>query len=163
MLARSPTRLSYDKQIYHPTALMRAELYEGLGDTRSARINYDSARAILVDSVAAHPANPSIHTALGLAYAGLGRKREALEQADAARALVPVSKNSVVSTAYMGISVEIFAHVGELDRAFETIELMMSMPAGREMSVAFLRVWPGFDKLRPDPRFTQILERYSPK
>jgi serine/threonine-protein kinase len=142
---------------------MRAELYEGLGDTRLARTNYDSARAILVDSVTAHPATPSMHTALGLAYAGLGKKREALQQADLARALVPVSSNSVLSTAYMGISVEIFAHVGELDRAFETIELMMSMPAGREMTVAYLRVWPGFDKLRGDPRFDQIVERYTTK
>jgi serine/threonine-protein kinase len=163
MLERSPTRLSFDRQIYHPRALMRAELYEGLGDTRLARTNYDSARAILVDSVAAHPATPSMHTALGLAYAGLGKKREALQQADLARALVPVSSNSVLSTAYMGISVEIFAHVGELDRAFETIELMMSMPAGREMTVAYLRVWPGFDKLRGDPRFDQIVERYTTK
>ena len=63
----------------------------------------------------------------------------------------------------MGLAIEVFAHVGEFDRAFEMIELLLSMPSGREITVPFLRVWPGFDPLRRDPRFAQLIERFSAK
>jgi predicted Zn-dependent protease len=117
------------------------------------------ARALLADSVEAHPDNASIHAALGLAYAGLGRRREAVEQAQRAIDLVPLAKNTPGATAFMGISVEILARVGELDEAFERLELLFQIPAGREVTIPFLRVWPGFDPLRADPRFEQLLAR----
>lgn len=163
MLDRTPTELSWDGLIYHPKSLMRAETYEALGESRAAHVQYEAARAILSDSSAAHPNDPSIHSALGLAYAGLGRKREAVEHADRAMQLVPISTNSVNATASMGLAVEVFAHVGEFDRAFEMIELLLSMPSGREVTVPFLRVWPGFDPLRRDPRFAKLIERFSTK
>ena len=122
-----------------------------------------AARALMADSAAAHPNDPSIHAALGLALAGLGLKRDAISEAERAMEIEPVSKNSRAATAHMGIAVEIFARVGELDRAFETLELLLSMPSGREASIPFLRVWPGFDPLRSDPRFDQLLERFSVK
>jgi hypothetical protein len=67
------------------------------------------------------------------------------------------------ATAFMGLAIEVFAHVGEFDRAFEMIELLLSMPSGREITVPFLRVWPGFDPLRADPRFAKLLERFTIK
>jgi len=163
MLDRTPTELSWDGLIYHPKSLMRAEMYKALGESRAAHVQYESARAILSDSSVAHPNDPSIHSALGLAYAGLGRKREAVEHADRAMQLVPVSANSMGATAFMGLAVEVFAHVGEFDRAFEMIELLLSMPSGREITVPLLRVWPGFDPLRHDPRFAKLIERFSAK
>lgn len=61
----------------------------------------------------------------------------------------------------MGGAVEVFSKAGELDGALELLELLFSMPAGREVTVAFLKVWPGFDPLRRDPRFSQLLERFA--
>jgi tetratricopeptide (TPR) repeat protein len=161
MLDRTPTMLSWDGFVYHPKELMRAELYEGLGQTDSARVHYALARKVLMDSSAAHPENPSIHAALGLADAGVGLKREASHEAEKAMSLVPVSRNSRGATAFMGMAVETFAHIGDFDRCFEMIELMLSMPSGREITLPFLRVWPGFDPLRKDPRFDQIIARFT--
>ena len=163
MLDNAPSDLSRDGLVYHPRALMQAEMYHGLGDEREARAHYEIARAMMADSAAAHPNDPSIHAALGLALAGLGRKRDAISEAERAMEIEPVSKNSRAATAHMGIAVEIFARVGEHDRAFETLELLLSMPSGREASIPFLRVWPGFDPLRSDPRFDQLLDRFSVK
>jgi TolB-like protein len=77
MLDRAPSDLSRDGLVYHPKDLMRAEMYYGLGELGEARQYYESARRVLVDSLAVHPKDASIHAALGLAYAGLGRKRDA--------------------------------------------------------------------------------------
>jgi len=50
---------------------------------------------------------------------------------------------------------------GEIDGAMELLELLFSMPAGREATVAFLRVWPGFDPLRGNSRFEEVLGRFA--
>ena len=163
MLDHAPTSLSWDTQIYHPKSLMRAEMYVGLGDSIAARRNFGIARALLADSSAAHPNMPGIHSALGLAFAGLGRKQEAIAEAERAIKLVPVSANSMLATAFMGLAIEIFAKVGERDRALQMIELLLSMPSGREITVPFLRAWPGFDPLRSDPRFDELIARFSSK
>jgi serine/threonine-protein kinase len=110
-------------------------------------------------SSAARPRDASIHAALGLAYAGLGRKREAIREADLAIELSRAPSRA--ATAMMGIGIETFGLTGELDRAFEMIELMLSMQSGREITLPFLRVWPGFDPLRNDPRFDELLRRFT--
>ena len=58
-------------------------------------------------------------------------------------------------------SSQVFGRVGEIDGAMELVELLFSMPAGREVTVAFLRVWPGFDPLRGDSRFEEVLGRFA--
>jgi serine/threonine-protein kinase len=160
MLDESPSELSRDGLVYHPKALMRAEMYHGLGDRERAAAEYEVARATLTRDLAANPTNPSIRAALALAYAGLGRREEAVAEAKAAITAVPLSRGSTSTTAFMGLAAEVYARVGKHDAAFEMIELLLSMPAGREVTIPFLRVWPGFDPLRADPRFEQVLERF---
>jgi hypothetical protein len=141
--------------------LMRARLYDGLGDRDGARASYTVARGLLRDSVAAHPDHPGIRIALGLAYAGLGQRAEAAREARRAMELAPVAKNTTAATAFMGSAVEVLGRAGEIDAAMELVELLFSMPAGREVTVAFLRVWPGFDPLRGDSRFEEVLGRFA--
>ena len=161
MLDSLPSGISRDGLVYHPFSLMRAEMHHSLGEEELARRHYEIARRELTDSSAAHPGDASIHAALGLAYAGLGRKREAIAEAEKAMDLVRVTTNNRNATAFMGIAIEVFGRVGETDRAFEMIELLLSMQSGREVTLPFLRVWPGFDPLRGDPRFEQLLERFA--
>jgi TolB-like protein/Flp pilus assembly protein TadD len=161
MLDRSRSELSRDVFVYQPTSLMRAQLYEALGNQKLARTNFATARSVLQDSVDAHPTDPYIRLALGLAYAGLGRTSEALREARQAMELAPIARGSENATVVMGGAVEVFAKAGEIDAALELLELLFSMPAGRTASVALLRVWPGFDPLRSDPRFEELLTRFA--
>jgi tetratricopeptide (TPR) repeat protein len=157
--AKSP--ISSDQLIYIPVVLMRAQTLERMGDATRARLNYESARSLLEDSVKAHPRDARMRVALGLAYAGLGQRADAIREARTATKLVPLSQNSPATTAFMGGAVEIYARLGETDAALELIELLLAMPAGREISVPLLRVDPVFDKLRRDPRFDALLNRFS--
>ncbi|HUP36101.1 MAG TPA: protein kinase [Candidatus Limnocylindria bacterium] len=159
MLDGSRSEISHDAHIYQPVSLMRARLLEGLGERELARASYATARAILQDSVEAHPSAQVIRISLAMAYAGLGQSAEALREARRALELARVGSRTVGATAIMGWAVEVFAMAGEFDDAFDMIELLLSMPAGREITIPFLRVWPGFDPLRDDPRFVELLER----
>ena len=159
MLDSAQSELSWDAFVHHPKSLMRAEILHSLGETREARRYYEQARRELSSRSAANPRDASIHAALGLAYAGLGMKREAIREADMAIELSRSSRRA--ETAMMGLGIEVFGRVGELDRAFEMIELMLSMQSGREITLPYLRVWPGFDPLRKDPRFDELLRRFT--
>lgn len=161
MLDRSRSELSRDGLVYEPTSLMRARLYGSLGRRTRARASYARALEFLRDSAEVHPADPSIRIPLGLAYAGLGRIGEAVREAHRAIELAPVGNRTGEATAVMGGAVEVFARAGEVDAAFELLELLLSMPAGREVSLPFLRVWPAFDPLRSDPRFGALLTRFA--
>jgi len=153
--------ISGDSLLYRPVPLLRAQTLEWMGDLTRARSAYEAARALLEDSVAAHPRAAGIHVALGLAYAGLHRRADAMREARTATDLHPWSENSAYATAFMGGAVEIYAQLGEADAAFELLELLFSMPAGREVSVPLLRLDPLFDRLRSDPRFDALLARFS--
>ena len=153
--------VSGDSLLYRPVLLLRAQTLESMGDLTRARVAYQAARSLLEDAVAAHPRQPGIHVALGLAYAGLHRRADAMREARTATDLVPWSENSAYATAFMGGAVEIYAQLGEADAAFEMLELLLSMPAGREVSVPLLRLDPIFDRLRSDPRFDALIGRFS--
>lgn len=168
VLAASRHDVSYDGLFYRSRTLMRAQSYAALGDDRRARTNYDTARAQLEDSVAAQPNDARMRIALGLAYAGLGRRREALRQARRAMALIPLtndgaSGNAVGATAAMGGAAEVFAQAGDRDGALALLERLLGIPAGREVSVALLRVDPAWDPLRADARFERLLRRFAPR
>jgi tetratricopeptide (TPR) repeat protein len=153
--------ISVDELLYRPVVLMRAQTLEGMGDDMRARSAYEAARALLEDSVAAHPRDARMRIALGLAYAGLHRRADARREALTATELVPVSDNSPGATAAMGGAVEIYAQLGDADAALELLELLLAMPAGREISVPLLRLDPTYDSLRSDPRFEALLVRFS--
>jgi TolB-like protein/Tfp pilus assembly protein PilF len=161
MLERSRCELSHDGHVYQPISLMRARLQEGLGHRKLARASYATARSVLQDSVDAHPADPAIRISLALAYAGLGRASDAVREARRAMGLVHPGRSTVEATAVMGGAVEAYAEAGEIGAALNLLELLFSMPAGREVSAPFLRAWPGFDPLRKDPRFDELLTRFA--
>jgi tetratricopeptide (TPR) repeat protein len=150
---------------------MRAQTYEALGDRARARSNYEAARAMIADSLAAHPdvhratagssAVANMRTALGLAYAGLGHKQEAIREARRAMELVPLSVNALAATAAMAGAAQVFVQAGETDAALELLELLLGMPAGHDVSVALLRGNPAYHPLRGHPRFEKLLERFS--
>jgi serine/threonine-protein kinase len=150
-----------DSYIYRPRTLLRAQVYDDLGDKKKAAAEYEAARALLSDSLAAHPKDARMLVARGLAYAGLGRPGDAVNDARRAMELVPVSSNHIQATAVMGGAAEVFISVGLYDNAIELLELLLGMAAGREVSVPQLRNDPIFDPLRTEPRFEQLIARYS--
>ena len=76
-------------------ALLAARAYRLMGEPELAHASYDSARAILEKELDAHPDDHRIHSALGIAYAGLGRKEEAIREGKRGVELYPVSKDAL--------------------------------------------------------------------
>ncbi len=163
-LDEAPSRGSDDAMSYREPVLLRAQVYGDLGDSVRARAYYDTARVRLERSVAQKPDDFRRQVALGLAYAGLGRAEQAKRAGDRAMAIMPPSRTVPAGTTAMRGAAEIFAQLPEYHTAaIELLDRLMQMPAGREASVPLLRLDPAFNPLRTDPRFQQLLVKYSTK
>lgn len=57
-----------------------------------------------------------------------------------------------------GIPMRVYVNVGEKDRAFEWMEKAF---AERSTALTSIKVNPGFDPLRSDPRFQDLLRRMN--
>jgi tetratricopeptide (TPR) repeat protein len=160
-LAASRQTVSEDEMVYRPHSLLRGMAYDAAGDPATARAHYDTARAMMEDSVTAHPNDPRLYIALGMSLAGLGRRADAIHAAERAMELAPISADIARATCFMGGAAEIFAFLGENDAAIRLLDQLLRLPAGREASVPLLRVDPAYDRLQGDPRFQQMLQRYA--
>ncbi|MDP9177658.1 MAG: protein kinase [Gemmatimonadota bacterium] len=161
-LDEGPRQSAEAAMSYQSHALSRAQVYADLGDSLRARAYYDTARTMLERGSAGKSDDYRGRLALGLAYAGLGRAQQAKQAADSALTLMPPSRTVPAGTTAMRGAAEIFAQLPEYHTlAIDLLDRLMQMPAGREASVPLLRVDPAWNPIRGDPRFQQILARYS--
>ncbi|MBI4161789.1 MAG: tetratricopeptide repeat protein [Acidobacteria bacterium] len=148
----------YDQYEFQPTALLHAYASAGMGRADLAREHYDSARALLEQEIREHPDDSRLHSALGIAYAGLGLREEAIRAGRRGVELLPIEREAWRGAYRVEELARIQAMVGEHDAAIENLDLLLSRPS--QLSVARLRLDPAWDPLRDHPRFKKLLEEY---
>jgi len=152
------SREAIDSQFgFVPRALLQAQL-NGLLDQREAELShYRAAAALLEAGIRATPDDARLHGSLGIAYAGLGRKADAISEGKRALALLPVSKEAYAGAFRVEEMARIYAMVGERDAAVEQLEYLMSIPF--DLAAPGLRLDPTWDSLRDHPRFQKLVNR----
>ena len=141
------------------THLSRAMIYETKGDHRSASARFDSARVCYERIIQSNPQSAYIsfyHSTLGYAYAGLGRKEDAVREGEEAVRMMPISKDAVDGAELIKCLAEIYMMCGEHDAAIGTNETALSVPS--YLSAGLLRVDPIWDPIRSNPRFRRLAE-----
>jgi serine/threonine-protein kinase len=146
----------------HFYLLTRARTHSLMGQHELAVLYYDSARVALEQGlegvVAGSTAEGAWRSYLGQAYAGLGRKGDALAEAEMAIEILPVSRDAVSGEIVQMNVARIFSMTGELDLAVEVLESMASVPGLLAPTPHTLRLDPSWDSLRDHPRFRRLLE-----
>jgi len=155
-------RLSFAEDIdgmsyYIPKTLRYALIYRYMNKKELAQAHYDSARVILESKIQEQPEDERFHSSLGIAYAGLGRKEEAIREGKLAIELYPISKHK----AWKGLSrveemARIYVLVDEYDMAIDQLEFLLTNPG--TMTVHLLRLDPIWAPLRGHPRFQRLLK-----
>ena len=133
----------------------KAFLHLKLGHTEKAYSYFDSMRVVARDNLKKDPKNAGALSRLGLAYAGLGRKVEAIEKGLEAVDLLPISKDAYFGTYRIRSLAEIYVNVGEFDKAIDQLELLLSIPGF--MTEQSLRLEPQWDPLSEHPRFVELV------
>ena len=158
-LTRRDSPGGYDDADSTDFYLSRASIYGFLDETDSSRAYYDLARIACERAVGANPDVASKHMALAQAYAGLGRKQDAIREGKKAAELLPIAKDALSGTDILQGLAEVYTTVGEYDLAIDELEYLLSIPSG--VHVENLRRHPIWDHLRHLPRFQKLLEKYG--
>jgi serine/threonine-protein kinase len=139
-----------------PNALRHALIYRYMNKKEPAKKYYEEARSILESKIEERPEDARFHSSLGIAYAGLGRKEDALREGKLAVELLPVSKGAWRGLHRVEALAKIYVMVGEYDLAIEQLEYLLSIPG--ELSIPLLRLDPTWDTLRDHSRFKKLIE-----
>ncbi|MHC4696687.1 MAG: hypothetical protein ACYTFA_08100 [Planctomycetota bacterium] len=98
---------------------------------------------------------------MGVVYAGLGRKEEAIREGILGVGLFPISKDAVLGPHPVEDPAFIYTLAGEYDAALDQIEHLLSIPSW--LSVPLLRLDPRWDPLRDHPRHKELVQPYELK
>jgi serine/threonine-protein kinase len=152
-----PAEIVYLSLSIVPREVLAGYAYQLRGDSERARSAYESALALMEAMARERPEDGRVNSALGLVYAGLGRKDDAIREGR--RGLEFYSHDALVSPVREWELVRILLLLEEHDTALDHIEHLLSVPS--KISVQFLKITPEIDPLRDHPRFKQILRKYS--
>jgi TolB-like protein/Tfp pilus assembly protein PilF len=141
---------------YYYIGFARKALHDELG----ARAAFLKAKSTLEEQLKRSPDNPDIHIQLAKVLAFLGEKEPALAEAQRATELVPQTDAFGGPEIMSGVA-EIYATLGENDRAIQTLERLLSRPSG--VTAQALKINPIWDPLRSDPRFQGLIDKYGAK
>ncbi len=138
-----------------PKAQLEAQIALLEGNHRLAQESYDAARILLEEEIQKQPQDASLHSALGIAYAGLGRNDDAIHEGRMAVNLLPVTKEAWVGLWRLEDLARIYTMVGEHDAAIDQIEYLVQNPG--ELSIPLLRIDPTWAPLWEQARFKRLV------
>ncbi|MEY2492148.1 MAG: eukaryotic-like serine/threonine-protein kinase, partial [Verrucomicrobiota bacterium] len=153
-----------------PEIVYRGRIALARGDIEVAKRYFASALPGIEERVRKDPDDPDRHEQLGLIYAYMQRKEDAIRESRRGVELEPESQNAFHGAARAGNLAMIYALTGETNQAITLIERLLSTPGPAQpgdfpgnITLADLRLRWEWDSLRNDPRFQKILAAPEPK
>jgi TolB-like protein/Tfp pilus assembly protein PilF len=138
-------------------SLLYARIYKLMDNPEKATAYFDSARIALESKIAKTPEDHRLHSALGIAYAGMGQKGKAIEEGTKAVELLPMNKDAYFGIYRIEDLARIYVMVGDYDKALEQIRFLLSHPG--PTSVKMLMLDPVWKPLRELPEFKKIIRK----
>ena len=145
--------------------LTKGEAYRIRGDSSRARAYYDSAAVDLerrLQSGLSAAIEPEARAALGIAYAWLGRKHDAIREAKRAMASGLSKASAAVAADVLVLAADVQVIVGDYEGALSTLEAGWARPTVPEYYWWKLSADPLYAPLKDNPRF-QKLAAFRPK
>jgi TolB-like protein/Flp pilus assembly protein TadD len=159
-----------EKLVEDPMTFYQARTALARGDAESAHRYFAAAKPFFEGRVRDDPADPEHHVELGLLYAYMQRKEDAIRESRRAVELEPESQDAFHGALTAGNLALVYSLVGEQDQAITLIERLLSTPGPiqwldrpQNITLAELRLRWEWDSLRSNPRFQKILAGPEPK
>ena len=136
-----------------------AEAETLLGDTAAARAEYRLAEAYADSLLALTPDDVELHTDRGKALGALGRRAEALREADFISRTDTYRRDRYLDGWLMQDRAQVLVRAGATDAALAEIEKALSRPSG--LTIYELQHNVNYAPIRGDPRFQALLRKYA--
>jgi TolB-like protein len=163
VLAASPRQdfQDIDFSFYYPKAWFEAIIAREKGDSAGAVAAFRTTRAILAQRLIVKPEHARTIAVLAQVDAGLGEKELALQEAQHAIDLMPISRDIYDGALVLEGLAQVYTWNDEHDHAIELLHKLMAMPG--YINYARLKFHPLWRPLRGDPRFEKIVASLAPK
>ncbi len=163
LLARSPaSEFSYLNGGLQPKSFLAGITAVAAADAVAAAKHFAAAAPLFEQAVQEAPEAAERHANLGLVYAFMGKRAEALREARLAVELKPLTRDATDGAIMLCYLALISARVGENEQAIELIARLLKTPGAVDsvdysMTPNDLRFRWEWDPLRSDPRFQKLL------
>ena len=136
---------------------MQAITLEQIGDREEALHLYERARSIVADDLQRNDEDARLHSAHGLALAGLGRTEEALGSSRRALDLLPVHEDALAGQTLLMDYAFTLLRAGRHTEAIEALGQYLSTPS--VFSIEILQLDPRLDRVRENLALRALVER----
>ena len=159
--------LSYLKIDLQPKSFLLGITALARGDGAAAAQNFAAAAPEFEKAVQQAADSADRHANLGLLYAFMGRRDDAIREGRLAVELKPISKDATDGALMLCYMALIYARVGENEQAIPLIERLLKTPGAVDsvdysITLNDLRYRWEWDGLRKDPRFKKLVEGNAP-
>lgn len=144
-----------DQFYFVPKSLLYAQIYGLMENAQLEKLNYEFALKFLEEKIKEDPRDSRFYSALGIAYAGLSKKQEAIQAAEKAVKILPTSKEIYRGAFRVQDLAQVYTMVGEYDKAINQIEYLLSIPS--EICAGLYRVDPTWTPLKEYSRFKKLI------
>ena len=163
LLAASPRQdfQDIDFSFYYPKSWYQAMIARAKGDSARATAAFRECREILAQRLIVKPEHARTIAVLAQVDAGLGQKELALQEAQHAIDLMPISKDIYDGALVLEGLAQVYTWSGEHDRAIEVLQKLVSIPS--YINYARLKLHPLWKPLRGNSKFENIVASLAPK
>ncbi len=131
------------------------------GEQPDSKPSFAETREKLNLKVQGSPGNAKLLSNLAVVDALLGKKEDAIAEANRAVNALPVSKDAIDGPGVQMNLAAVYAWTNEPDQAFEQLDILAKLPNG--IYYGNLKGDPYWEPLRKDPRFAKLAAELAPK
>lgn len=142
--------------VFYPNPLLLAQAAVLRGATTQARTLYQEALQIAEKRLKQSPEDERAHSTQGIAYAGLGRREEAIKAARKGVELLPPEREAWRGSYRLMDLARVYTMVGEQEKALDALERLLSIPS--DLSAQLLKLDPTWKPLRENKRFQVLVK-----
>ncbi len=143
----------------YPVSLLVGLALELAGRDDEAWTAYAEAVEQLEAEIRRTPDDFRLPGPLGIAYAGLGRREEAILAAQRGVVMLPLSKDAFTGPIRLWELAVVYAKVGEADAAIDQLETLLDFNGW--YSGALIDMDPLWDPIRDHPRYQALLKKHK--
>jgi len=156
IIEASPSEFLVYEDEFIPRSQQLGLIYLMMSNRELATAHFQEARLILEDKLKELPDDPRLYSSLGIVYAGLGLKEEAVKAGNKALSIINFSVDAIEGYYRELDMARILTMNGRYDEAIKKLEFLLQRNG--HLSIELLKRDPFWDPLRDINEFKELIE-----